>query len=87
MCDITSTQCITIASFSPNAKIIETSNQSASANSYFGIHGFFTIQPGMKQRSTVFIAPYRYDAVVGGQSIRQWIYQLHQNQQLPAPVN
>ena len=87
MCDITSTQCITIASFSPNAKIIETSNQSASNNSYFGIHGFFTLAPGLKERSTVFIAPYRFDAVVAGMSVRQWIYQLHQNQQLPSAIN
>ena len=87
MCDVTSTRCITIASFSPDAKIIETSNQSAANNSYFGIHGFFTLQPGLKERTTTFIAPYRFDAVVAGQSVRQWIYQLHTNQQLPPALN
>lgn len=87
MCDSTSTQCITIASFSPDAKIIETSNQSAAANSYFGIHGFFTLAPGLRVRTVTYIAPYRYDAVVAGQSVRQWIYQLHQNQMLPPAIN
>ncbi len=87
MCDDTGKQCVTVASFSPEAKIIEASNQSANANSYFGIHGFFTLQPGLKVRTAVFIAPYRFDDVVGGRSIRQWIYQLHQNQMLPPAIN
>ena len=87
MCDDNSTQCVTIASFSNDAKIIQVSNQSASANSYFGIHGFFTLAPGLKERTTTFIAPYRYDAIVAGQSVRQWIYQLHQNQMLPPALN
>ena len=87
MCDDTSTQCVTIASFSNDAKIIQVSNQSASANSYFGIHGFFTLAPGLKERTTTFIAPYRYDAIVAGQSVRQWVYQLHQNQMLPPALN
>lgn len=86
MCDATSTRCITVVSFSPDAKIIETSNQSAANNSYFGIHGFFTLAPGLKVRTTTFIAPYRFDAVVGGLSVRQWIYQLHANQQLPPTI-
>ena len=69
------------------AKIIETSNQSAANNSYFGIHGFFTLKPGLKVRTAVFIAPYRFDDVVQGKSIRQWIYQLRQNQLLPPAIN
>ena len=81
MCDTTGTQCVTIASFSNTAQIIQASN--TATNSYFGIHGFFTIAPGMKQRATLFIAPYRYDDIVQGKSIRQWVYQLKQNQMLP----
>ncbi len=86
MCDASGHQCVTIASFSPEAKIIEASNQSAANNSYFGIHGFFALQPGLKVRTTVFIAPYRFDDVVQGQSVRQWIYQLRQNQLLPPAI-
>jgi len=87
MCDSTATQCITIASFSNDAKIIQAVNNGASSNSYFGIHGFFTLKPGLKERTTVFIAPYRYDAVVQRQSVRQWVYQLRQNQLLPPAIN
>ena len=86
MCDTTGTKCVTIASFSNPAQIIQASN--TAENSYFGIHGFFTLAPGLKQRVTLFIAPYRYDDVVGGKSVRQWVYQLKQNQMLPpAPVH
>ncbi len=81
MCDTTGTQCVTIASFSNAAQIIEAGNNAE--NSYFGIHGFFTIAPGLSQRATLFIAPYRFDDVVQGKSIRQWVYQLKQNQMLP----
>ena len=87
MCDDSGHRCITIASFSNEAKIIEASNQSAGNNSYFGIHGFFTLKPGLKVRTTVFIAPYRFDDVVQGKSIRQWVYQLRQNQLLPPAIN
>ena len=86
LCDSTATQCVTIASFSNDAQIIQASNNPG--GSYFGIHGFFTLAPGLKQRTTLFIAPYRYDDVVGGKSVRQWIYQLQQNQMAPpAPVH
>ncbi len=83
MCDATGTKCVTIASFSNDAQIIQASNNQD--NSYFGIHGFFRMKPGLDERATVFIAPYRYDDVVGGKSVRQWIYQLKQNQLLPPP--
>ncbi len=81
MCDSTGTQCVTIASFSNAAQIIQASN--SPGGSYFGLHGFFTLAPGLRQRATLFIAPYRYDDVVGGKSVRQWVYQLKQNQMLP----
>ena len=83
MCDATGTQCVTIASFSNAAQIIQASN--TAENSYLGIHGFFTLAPGLQQRATLFIAPYRYDDVVGGKSVRQWVYQLRQSQMLPPP--
>ena len=87
LCDATSKHCVTIASFSNAAQVISVVNNSATANSYFGIHGFFTLKPGLKERTTVFIAPYRFDDIVQGQSVRQWIYQLRQNQQLPPAIN
>ncbi len=86
LCDATAKKCITIASFSNAAQVISVVNNSATSNSYFGIHGFFTLKPGLKERTTVFIAPYRFDDIVQGQSVRQWVYQLRQNQMLPPPV-
>jgi len=90
MCDASGTKCVTIASFSNSAQIIQATNNAES--SYFGIHGFFNMAPGLKQRATLFIAPYRYDDIVGGKSVRQWVYQLKQNQMLPpapyyGPIN
>lgn len=85
MCDSTGTQCVTIASFSNAAQIIQASNNAE--NSYFGIHGFFTMAPGLQQRVTLFIAPYRYDDIVGGKSVRQWVYQLKKNPLLPPAIN
>ncbi len=85
-CDPTGTQCITIASFSNDSQIIEAAN--SPTNSYFGIHGFFTLQPGLSQRTAVFIAPYRFDDVVAGKTVRQWVYDLRQHQEAaPAPVH
>lgn len=83
MCDTTGTKCITIASFTNDAKIIQASN--SPGGSYLGIHGFFTLQPGLNERNAVFIAPYRYDDIVQGQSVRQWIYKLKKNSLLPPP--
>lgn len=86
MCDTTGTKCVTIASFSNDAQIIQASNNTT--GSYIGIHGFFTLKPGLNTRTTLFVAPYRFDDIVGGQSVRQWVYQLKQNPLLPAaPVH
>ncbi len=85
MCDITGTRCLTVASFSNDAQIIQASNGTDN-NSYFGVHGFFTLAPGLKRRVSVFVAPYRYDDVVQGKSVRQWIYTLRQNPMLPPAV-
>jgi hypothetical protein len=76
-CDSTGTKCVTVATFSALTQdvIVEYS----SFTSYLGIHGFFSLTNGGQYTITTFLFPYRFDAVVMGMTIRQWIYQLHEN--------
>ena len=75
-CDAQETRCLTIASFSPSSQDMIVANTPTAP--YFGIHGFFSITNQLNRAVTVAIFPYRIDDIVGGQSIRQWIYQLRQ---------
>jgi hypothetical protein len=79
LCDGAGQHCITLASFAPDAQDIIYIPGDAS---YFGIHGFFALTPNMNKTITVWVAPYRWDAVVNGMTVRQWIYQMHQGHSL-----
>jgi len=73
LCDATQTRCITIASFAPDAQDLI---YGPGDYAYFGLHGFFGIVPGLNKTIQVYVAPYRFDDVVEGQTVRQWIYSL-----------
>ena len=73
LCDTTQTRCITIASFAPDAQDII---YGPGDYAYFGMHGFFALTPGLNKTIQVYVAPYRFDDVVQGQTVRQWIYGL-----------
>jgi hypothetical protein len=73
LCDSTGTKCVTLASFSPDALDIA---YGPGQNSYFGLHGRFAIAPRLGKTITLWIAPYRFDDVINGMTVRQWIYQV-----------
>ena len=79
-CDATGTQCVTVATFSPVSQVIAYGFNAGAglsqAFSYVGVHGHFAITPGSSQSDTVFLFPYRFDDVVDGLTVRQWIYDL-----------
>ena len=75
-CDQTGTKCVTIASFSSVAQDIILQN--GTDNAYAGIRGFFSLTDQLNKTASVAIFPYRFDAVVGGMTVRQWIYNLRQ---------
>ena len=74
-CDAQEVSCLTIASFSPSVQDLVVSNPSQAP--YFGVHGFFSLMNQLDRTVTIALFPYRIDDVVLGQTVRQWIYQLH----------
>jgi hypothetical protein len=76
-CDQTETKCMTVATFSSLSQDIIAGDDENS--SYFGIHGFFSLTNNMNMIARVFVFPYRFDDIVMGKSIRQWIYRLSHN--------
>jgi hypothetical protein len=74
-CDATETKCFTIATFSSASQDIVFNNDPNGP--YFAVHGFFSLTDQLNRTVTVAVFPYRFDDIVGGLSIRQWIYQLH----------
>jgi hypothetical protein len=77
-CDQSQTRCITVATFSPVLKSFSMSFGTFAADQG-GIViplGDAALVPGLDLYFTVYVFPYRYDEVVQGKSIRQWIYDL-----------
>jgi hypothetical protein len=74
-CDSTETKCVTVATFSSSSQDIVVNNDQNGP--YFGVRGFFSLTNQLNRTVTVAIFPYRFDQTVAGQTIRQWIYQLH----------
>ena len=76
-CDATSTSCVTVATFSGTAQDIIAAF--SPNGSYFGIHGFFSLTNNLNRTASVMLFPYRFDDIVQGRSIRQWIYSFRSN--------
>jgi hypothetical protein len=82
ICDPTGIQCLTVASFTPLGQLFaygfgNTSQTDLTQdNTYLGLHGHFAILPGMSYTDTVYYFPYRFDDVIQGSTVRQWIYAL-----------
>lgn len=73
ICNSKGEKCTTLATFSKLAKVI------ARDNNYVTILGNFEMGLSFHQSWTVYIFPYRFDQVVQGKTIRQWIYELKQS--------
>jgi hypothetical protein len=70
LCDRTETQCLTVATFMPQAKAI------AMKEHYITVLGRFALEKNLSVEGRVYIFPYRFDAIVAGRSVREWIYLL-----------
>jgi hypothetical protein len=77
ICDATHTRCLTVACFSPICKEIVL-DSAGSVEGYVSPVGYFALTPGLDLYFSMYIFPYRYDAVIGGKTIRQWIADLRQ---------
>ncbi len=69
--------CITVASFEPYIAIQWTPSTGSASAGYLGIYAQFNLGTLYNNSFTLYVFPYRYDDVVGGITIRQWIYNLH----------
>jgi hypothetical protein len=65
---------VTVATFSSAAQDIIFQNDPT--NAYAGIRGFFSLTNQLSKTASVAVFPYRFDALVGGMTVRQWIYNL-----------
>lgn len=81
VCDQAGSRCLTVAVKSAVFKEISfhTFAQPDSVKlGYIGPHGNFALTPGTEYYFFVYVFPYKYDQVVGGKSVRQWIAELPQ---------
>lgn len=70
VCDQTEARCLTMVSFAP---IMKTFVQDGS---YVTPLGRFALGASFDQSWDLYLFPYRFDQVVAGKSVRQWIYDL-----------
>lgn len=79
VCDASETQCLTVASFAPAVKTLVQSRH------YVTALGRFALGRSFEKTWDVFLFPYRFDEVVAGRSVREWIYVLRR-ESLAAPA-
>lgn len=72
-CDGSGSRCVTVASFSPLVRAWSIAAYSTLESGYLTALGRFRIVPGLDLSWSVYLFPYRYDAVVAGRSVREWI--------------
>ena len=72
VCDADGGRCLTVAAFDDVMNEAALSSVGA-GEGYITALGYFGVVPGMDLSWTVYLFPYRYDAVVGGQSVRDVI--------------
>jgi hypothetical protein len=70
VCDRYEDQCLTVATFAPAVKVFSLGGQ------YITPLGRFALGGNYSNRWEIYLFPYRYDDVVAGKSVRQWIYDL-----------
>ncbi len=72
ICNREEDRCMTVATFTPEIPVFSLKGR------YITPLARFAIPSGFKAQWKIYLFPYRYDAVVAGQSVREWIYQLKQ---------
>lgn len=75
-CDASAAHCLTLAVFSEQYKEIDCADYPWSGYGYLTPLGGFRIEPGLDERFTAFLFPGRYDAIIAGKTVRQWIFDL-----------
>ncbi len=63
-------ECVTMASFSPWIRVFSMTKY------YISALGGFSYGPSFEDSIKVYVFPYRYDDVIEGKTVRQWIYEL-----------
>ena len=75
-CDAAAAHCLTLAVFSGAYKEIDAAAYPGTGYGYLTPLGGFAIVPGLDVEATAYLFPYRYDQTVGGQTVREWIFDL-----------
>ncbi len=70
-CDASGAKCVTVATFDPRAKEIQPGRAG-----YITVLGRFAMPQGFSASWKIYMFPYRYDNVIEGKTVRQWIYDL-----------
>lgn len=67
-CDATESQCLTVVSFANDVKVFKLAGQYVTPTGRFA--------PAGHHAWTIYLFPYRYDDVVAGRTVREWVYDL-----------
>lgn len=76
VCDDSGAHCLTLATFSEPYKEIDCAGTPWRGYGYMTPLGGFNIEPGMDVQARAFLFPGRWDQVIAGKTVRDWIYEL-----------
>ena len=87
VCDSAGAHCLTLATFSELYKEVDCAGTPWLGYGYMTPLGGFNIEPGMDVSVRAFLFPGRYDEVLEGRTVRDWIYELAKTELPETPVD
>ena len=76
VCNASEDMCLTVACFSDLTESVDFNLNKKDGHGYLSPQSFFAVDPAKTISWTIYLFPDKYDGVVAGKTVREWVYQL-----------
>ena len=76
VCNASEDMCLTVACFSDLTESVDFNLNKKDGHGYLTPQSFFAVDPARTVTWTIYLFPDKYDAMIAGKSVRDWIYEL-----------
>lgn len=76
VCNEKEDMCLTVACFSPLTESVDFNLNKKDGHGYLTPQSFFAVDPAKPLTWTIYLFPDKYDGVIAGKTVREWVYEL-----------
>ena len=76
VCNASEDMCMTVACFSDLTESVDFNLNKKDGHGYLTPQSFFAVDPAKTITWTIYLFPDKYDGVVAGKTVRDWVYEL-----------